>query len=92
MTLKYDQYQLNIDINDYCNQKGYEVVWFNKTVEDVLLGEVISDNKTKISKKFFKENKIANVSESNLNAILLTQIISKKSNALNILDKYLPRK
>lgn len=61
--LKYDQQQLNKDIIDYCKIKKSEVVWYNKTVENVLIGQVVIKNKTKIASDFYKKNKIYFIDE-----------------------------
>lgn len=90
--LKYDQKELNNKIREYCKSQEYEVVWFNKTVEDVLLGDVITKEKTKIATDFFLNNKIINVDKNKLNIIKFEVITNKKSNVLFILDKYLIKK
>ena len=90
--LKCDQHKLNKEISDYCSQKNYDIVWYNKTVEDVLLGDVIVKNKTKIANNFFITNKINSIKEENLNIKQFDLITYKKSNVKYILDKYLIKK
>lgn len=90
--LNYDQKELNNDINEYCKSKNYEVVWYNKTIEDVLIGEVITKDKTKIANKFFSTNRINSINEEMLNVSKFELITSKKSNVKYILDKYLIKK
>lgn len=90
--LKYDQKELNNDINEYCKSKNYEVIWYNKTIEDVLIGEVVTKDKTKIANKFFSTNQINSINEEFLNVNKFELITSKKSNVKYILDKYLVKK
>lgn len=90
--LKYDQQQLNIDIIEYCNKQNSDVVWFNKTIEDVLIGDIVTKNKTKIANEFYIKNKIYSVKEEILNAKKFDLITNKKSNVKFVLDKYLEKK
>lgn len=90
--LNYDQEELNNNINEYCKSRNYEVVWYNKTIEDVLIGKVITKEKTKIANKFFSSNRINSINEELLNVSKFELITSKKSNVKYILDKYLIKK
>lgn len=90
--LKIDQKNLNEDIIKYCDSKNYETVWYNKTVEDVLIGEVVRKNKTEIAYKFFNENKINTINEESLSINKFTLITKGKSNVKYVLDKYLIKK
>lgn len=90
--LKFDQKKLNSDIIEYCKTKNYEVVWYNKTVEDVLIGEVVTKDKTKTANIFFNTNKINTINEEFLNINKFELITNKKSNVKYILDKYLIKK
>ena len=89
--LKYDQTQLNININNYCINNKYEAVWFNRTIEEVLIGKIIIKDKTKIAKDFFYNDRINNLDKNSLIIDKYELITIKKSNILNILDKYLKR-
>ena len=88
--LNFDQRMLNNDIIQFCNNNNYDLVWFNRTIEDVLIGKIITDNKTKIALNFYKDDKIYNVDENKLYSKDLP--LSHKSNVLTILDVYLPKK
>lgn len=90
--LKFDQQQLNREIIEYCNTKKYEIVWYNKTVEDVLIGNVIEKDKTKTAFDFFYKDKIKTINEDNLSINSYEFIPLKKSNVKHILDKYLVKK
>ena len=78
------------DIKAYCKRMNYDLVLFNKDVEDVYWGEPIPDNK-KVEKsiEFRIKNKIKDVDPLSLSA---TNITRHKSNILLILDKYWKRK
>lgn len=81
-------YSLNLEIEEYAKNKGYETIWFNEDIEQVYVGTSISANeKTKVAKMFMANDKIKFVNKNNL----LFTFISKKrsSNILVILDKYL---
>lgn len=90
--IKYDQRKLNNDIIKYCESKKYEIVWYNKTVEDVLIGNVITKNKTKIANDFFLKNYIMQVDERKLNIKEFELMKHQESNVKYILDKYLVKK
>ena len=90
--LKFDQQQLNRDIINYCEKKNYEIVWYNRTVEDVLLGEIVKKNKTEMAYKFFDENKINTIDEELLSINKFDLITIGKSNVKYVLDKYLIKK
>ena len=64
--LNCDQKILNEEIKQYCSEYKYEIVWFNKTIEDVLLGKVITKDKTNEAKKFFENELIYKVDKKQL--------------------------
>ena len=52
-----DSVGLNNEIAEYCMNKGYRLIWFNKTIEHVFLGKLIhqaKDKKTE-ARKFIRE-------------------------------------
>lgn len=78
------------DISRFCEENGYDLIWFCHDIEDVYIGKKISDSqKVQEAGAFRKKNKI--------NEMELDQLSSDKkrahtSNILCILDKYLSRK
>ena len=81
---------LNNKIEQYCQKKNYDLVWFCKNVEDVYYFNTrIEKNKKVIkAKQFIQNNMIETIDEKNLKS----QIYSKgHSNILNVLDKYYKR-
>lgn len=51
-----DNIKLNKEINEYCSINGFNLIWFNKTIEHVFLGRLIhqAKNKKTEAKNFFK--------------------------------------
>lgn len=87
-----DQKQLNKDIKKFCSDNGYEIVWFKKDVEHVMLGEQVSDDlKTQKARSFFAQKKIYKVDENLLNRDS-KNLKDKESNVLKVLDYYLERR
>lgn len=84
--------EFNAKIIKYCEENEYEIVWFNKTIEEVLIGNIITRNKTEKAKDFFLKNKISQIEISKLNISNYKQLKNKESNVLTILDKYLEKK
>lgn len=79
----------NTDVIQYCKDNNYELVWFNKDVEDVFLGEQISDSKkTKEAANFAKQNKIQQLDIKVLNCPN-PLIKHHYSNLKIVFDKYL---
>lgn len=79
----------NADVINYCKENNYELVWFNKDVEDVFLGKQISDSKkTKEAANFAKQNKIQQL---NIKLLNCHNPLTKHhySNLKIVFDKYL---
>jgi hypothetical protein len=76
------------EVTQYCNEKAFLIIWFVKTIEDVLWGYKI-DHKDKKDKalQFIKRNQIQNVKQINLKAHVNVNA-SHKSNALTVLNKF----
>ena len=89
--IKYDQAQMNIEITNYCARYKYELIWFNRTIEEVLTGNIVENNKTKIALGYFISDKVCDIEKNNLYISDINRINIKQSNNLYILDKYLPK-
>lgn len=92
-----DWYEVSVDrenelkrVENYCEDNGYDLIWFCHDVEEVYLGRSISDNqKVKAAANFRNQKKIQEVSEKQLSS----QSIKKRtSNIMAVLDNYLRRK
>ena len=84
-------YSLNPLIEKYAEDNGYELIWFYEDIEQVYLGESVSNNvKTLKAKQFVAHKLIDGVQIISLNQT--TKSRKKSSNILLILDKYLEKK
>lgn len=78
------------DISRFCEENGYELIWFCHDIEDVYIGKRISDSqKVQEAGAFRKKNKIE---EMDLTQLSGDRQRAHTSNILCILDKYLSRK
>ena len=75
------------EIQLFCKQKGYQLVWFCHDVEDVYLGRrILKAEKTKAAESFRSKNKIASVNEASLRSKNNHTVHS--SNILSVLDSF----
>ena len=87
-----DDNDLNSKIISYCNNKKYELVWMNGTIEEVFLGRKINNKqKTKEANKYIEHYLKILPALNNLNnpSALTT---NQSSNILLVLDNILDRK
>lgn len=92
-----DQYEKNPEherelkeITRYCEDNGIDLVWFCHDVEEVFLGQKVSDSqKVKEANKFRKKKKIEEIQIEKLSSDTRKTYVS---NIMNVLDKYLARK
>lgn len=74
----------------FCDQNGYQFVWFCKDIEQVYLGKSVSDNSKKNeANTFLRKKRIKDVKIDKLKA---TRYQNGKSNLCVVLDDYLTRK
>ena len=87
--MEYDKNSRNDNIQTFCVDNSYELVFFLKNIENVFWHkDVISREKRSYSLRFVRENQLKNIQVSDLsqrNPKLFC------SNILLILDKYLSR-
>ena len=90
VTAKPEDEKTLTEIKNYCHLNAYDLVLFNKDVEDVFWGKTVCNNE-KVAKaaEYRRKQKITTVNEAYLSA---TRITRHKSNILTILDKYWIRK
>jgi len=80
----------NTSINVYCEKNNYDVVWFNKNIEEVFLDMKINDkDKSKKAKDFVTKNRIYGIKVNKFND---KKINRYRSNLLCVFDIYLERK
>lgn len=88
--VSYETKKLYDDIKCFCQNNGYDLVFFCKDVEDVYLGKTVEDKeKVKLAAKFNASKEIVSVDESKL---MINSHRKHCSNILNVLDKYWERK
>jgi hypothetical protein len=80
--------QFEIDVKKYCKKNQYKLIWFVKTIEDVMWGSKVS-NKMKKQKalQFISRHQIENINKKALNALSNVNA-SHKSNILTVLNKF----
>lgn len=78
------------EVQRYCEEKHYEMIWFCKDIESVYLGRKVEDSKKQKEAAQFKSKKmIGQVSAERLNA---EQFQVNRSNFLRVVGAYLERK
>lgn len=92
-----DQYEKNLDherefaeISRYCEENGFDLVWFCHDVEEVFLGHKVSDSKKVQEATIFRRKK--KIEEIQIEKLLCDRKRACVSNILTIFDKYLERK
>ena len=86
----YEQKKEMDRVKEFCENKGYDFVWFCHDVEEVFLGKQIENSKkVKEAGAFRSSRGIEHVQEEKLAA---KEIRNKCSNLLQVLDKYMERK
>lgn len=85
---RYEDKQFVINVTNYCQNNNYELIWFVKTIEEVMWGKKIHKNdKTKKAMEFVKKNKVLEVNEKKL--LFLESVNTKgNSNIMTVLNKF----
>ena len=78
------------DIARFCKDKGYELVWFCHNVEEVYLGNKVSDSQKVSEAATFRRKKA--IEKIHIDTLSSSTMRKGTSNILKILDKYLKRK
>lgn len=84
-----DQKTINKNIVNYCKNKGYELVWFNKTIENVFLGKIVKRDKNKIALNYSKNQLINKVRIDSFSKNDFNECRQGESNLKTIIDKLL---
>ncbi len=92
-----DQCEKNIDhikelkaISQYCEEKGYDLIWFCHDVEEVFLGKRVSDSQKVQEAGTFRRKKM--IEKIQADKLSCNEKRAYVSNILCIFDKYLSRK
>jgi hypothetical protein len=84
----YNDTQFEKDVKRYCQDNKFQLIWFVKTIEDVMWGGAISKKeKSKKALQFIRNHQIEKVEKSNLEAHANVNRLHK-SNILTVLNKY----
>lgn len=87
---KPEDMQLLEEIKAFCEQQDYDLVLFNKDVEDVYWGQQVKNTeKVKKASQFRENNMIANTRIESLSSNTFSR---HQSNILSVFDKYWRRK
>ena len=82
--IKFEDQQRFNDIQNFCDKNGYFLVWFCRTIEEVLIGKKAEDNKKlKFAMQFVRNANKETINEASLKS---DKIIRNKSNFLNVLQ------
>jgi len=75
-----------IEVDNYCTDNGFELIWFVRNIEHVLLGQKIESNKKVIIASRFKSSQSINgVDKAKLSCIVPNR--NESSNFIVIMDK-----
>ena len=77
-------------VNKFCDDNGYDLVWFCKDIERVYLGKKVADKEKKAESARFKAKNL--ISGVNVKKLAEKKYKQGCSNIMNVLDKYLMRK
>ena len=77
-------------ITQYCEDNGYELIWFCRDIEEVFLGEQVQDKrKREESIRFLKKHMVKTIDEQKMSS---NQKNHGNSNILTVLECYLEKK
>lgn len=78
------------ELKQYCRSNGHKLIWFVKTIEDVMWGKTIKkQSKKKKANQFISLNQIKNVRKNQLSAASNVNA-PHKSNVLSVLNQFKP--
>ena len=93
--IKPEDLDMNMQIERFCADNHYELVWMCRDVEEVYWGQSVSDGKKKVQEaaKFVRNHMIDSVDEKNLDVKCSflgdSYPIKRKSNILRVMSQYL---
>ena len=73
------------DARKYCDNNGFEFVWFCKDIERVYIGKKVEDSRKKIEANTFRAKKLINNVDAKMLAV--TAYRNNTSNIMNVLDQ-----
>jgi len=85
-----EQENLSQQIESFCGERGYELIWFCRDVEEVYWGERVSKSQKVEKAKRFKRTK--EIERLDTDRLLSSTKKHQTSNILTVLDGYLSRR
>lgn len=74
----------------YCDEKGYDFIWFCKDIERVYLGKKVDDSQKKKESATFKAKKLIDAVDKS--KLIVKAYRANTSNIMSVIDQYLSRK
>lgn len=70
----------------YCEENGYEFVWFCRDIEQVYIGKQVEKSQKRTEAATFKEKKL--ITNVNVDKLLKKNYCVSASNFMNIMDQF----
>lgn len=79
-----------VNAKRYCDEKGYDFIWFCKDIERVYLGKKVDDSQKKKESATFKAKKLIDAVDKS--RLIVKAYRANTSNIMSVIDQYLSRK
>ena len=79
-----------VNAKRYCDEKGYDFIWFCKDIERVYLGKKVDDSQKKKETATFKAKKLIDAVDKS--KLIVKAYRANSSNIMTVIDQYLSRK
>ena len=79
-----------VNAKRYCDEKGYDFIWFCKDIERVYLGKKVDDSQKKKESVTFKAKKLIDAVDKS--KLIVKAYRANTSNIMTVIDQYLSRK
>ena len=79
-----------VNAKRYCDEKGYDFIWFCKDIERVYLGKKVDDSQKKKESATFKAKKLIDAVDKS--KLIVKAYRANTSNIMSVIDQYLSRK
>ena len=79
-----------VNAKRYCDEKGYDFIWFCKDIERVYLGKKVDGSQKKKESATFKAKKL--IDDVDKSKLIVKAYRANTSNIMTEIDKYLSRK
>lgn len=79
-----------VNAKRYCDEKGYDFIWFCKDIERVYLGKKVDDSQKKKESATFKAKKLIDAVDKS--KLIVKAYRANTSNIMTVIGQYLSRK